>query len=430
MVVDIAEKWVGYIKDIKTWKDSRNKVDVISSDDIPPDDAVKADVVDNEVNSVVESEKGIEVVETINKDVTGNDNIRQSILDNVTGENADTTSANILGEGGVEEEIKPGSVVADELDKPVPDDIPVNAQSGWKRFTTSERALKLIGVGIGIAFTIAMSLDLKDNWNNFTDAGKVLNVLQIVIQGLTVLTDVALLIGDAAVAAGVLAADATMMIALPIIGAVLAVIGLVVMLVLQWLHVTKPQDPPPTPVETFISGTGRPLLGTFADPPTMQFKYGVPDQLSVGHSEGLDMWAEPADAGKDATVTRITVSLEVGDDAQALFAGPATSWVLDAAYNGAVRPLSAAGSVGVSPQSTAGAQLTPQWRANNLEQYDLAVTGPNTTGSAGPLAVKTGERIFLSWMGTINKAGTTTLQIIETLANGDKCRFKADVVRT
>lgn len=430
MVVDIAEKWVGYIKEIKTWKDSRNKVEVITSDDIPPGDAVMADVVDNEVSSVIESEKGIEVVEVINKDITGDDDIRQSILDNVSPEDQDTTSADILGDGGVEEEIRPGNAVAEEINQPVPDNIPANTQSGWKNFTTSERVLRVLGVGIGIAFTIAMSLDLKDNWNKFTDAGKVLNVLQIVIQGLTVLTDVALLIGDAAVAAGVLAADATMMVCLPIIGAVLAVIGLVVMMVLQWLHITKPEDPPPTPVEKFISGTGRPLLGTFADPPSPQLKYDVPTFLAAGDARGLTVTASPAAAGQDATVTRVTVSLEVGEDDQALFSGPATTWTLDAAFDGAVRPLSAAGTVGASPRASAAAQLTPQWRAKSLEQYDLAVTGPKSAGSAGPLTVKSGESVVMSWLGTINKAGVTTLQIIETLSNGDKCRRKSVILRT
>jgi hypothetical protein len=45
----------------------------------------------------------------------------------------------------------------------LPKGMPATARQGWKIFSTSERVLKGVNIAIGIAFTIAVSIDLKSH---------------------------------------------------------------------------------------------------------------------------------------------------------------------------------------------------------------------------------------------------------------------------
>ncbi|TFK58575.1 hypothetical protein BDN72DRAFT_851680 [Pluteus cervinus] len=272
-----------------------------------------------------------------------------------------------------------------------------------------------------------MSIDLKNNWDTYTDAGKALNVLQIVIQGLSVLVDAALLLGDALITAGLVAADCAVMVALPVLGAILAVIGIVVALLLAFLGVVKPQEPPKTPLETFIDNTARPLINGLTAPPLLSLTYTVPASLPAGSTAGFSITAKNNTAAA-VTLTRSTLTLEVGNDDNALFSGPTTSWTVDSAFN-TTKPLSKAGTVGASPPTISAAQITENDVNTGLNSYDVAVVGPATNGTSGPLVVEVGASVSISWLGTISKAGSTTMQIVETLVNGDKCRLSPVINR-
>ncbi|TFK65127.1 hypothetical protein BDN72DRAFT_209785 [Pluteus cervinus] len=417
MVADVAASSFQLYKDIKTWKADRKNID------LTPEEETKAGKLDENVEEQIQSPANIEQVNQANV-AAQNETVKQTYLNNVSDHEQAIESADISESRGPSD-LAPGDAIATEKEPPA--DLPASARSSWKAFTTSEKVLKCVNIAVGVAFTIAMSIDLKNNWDTYTDVGKVLNVLQIVIQVLSVLVDAALLLGDALLTAAAPDAVCAMMVALPVLGAILAVLGIVVTLLLAFLGVVKPRDPPKTPVETFIDTTARPLINGLTAPPPLSLTYTVPASLPAGSTAGFSITAKNNTAAA-VTLTRSTLTLEVGDDDNALFSGPTTSWTVDSAFN-TTQPLSQAGTVGASPPTISAAQLTENDVDTSLNSYDIAVVGPATNGTSGPLVVEVGASVSISWLGTISKVGSTTMQIVETLVSGDKCRLSLVINR-
>ena len=134
----------------------------------------------------------------------------------------------------------------------IPRDVPPSGWAAAQKFCSAVNWLKVVQVCLGIAITVCLGVELKKNWDNLTEAGKVLQTLQVVTQGLTVITDAASIVAEAALDVGVLEADATVLVALPVIGAVLAIIGLVISIVLMFVKPTKrnQQTTPSTTMST------------------------------------------------------------------------------------------------------------------------------------------------------------------------------------
>ncbi|KAH6880531.1 hypothetical protein B0T10DRAFT_609611 [Thelonectria olida] len=427
MAVDIAAKSFELFKDIKKWKEGE-------PEDLSPAEVTEAEVLDNQLSEKIDSPEGAEEIDLVNQEVSDEHfTLRDTFMESINAEEQPSHSADVIDHGA--ENLEPGEKILPPGEEPLepPEEMPPSGIAPWKQFTTGERLLKCVNIGIGIAFTISMSLDLKDNWDKYTDVGKALNVLQIAIQGLTVLVDAAILAGDALISAGLLAADCAMMVALPVIGAVLAVIGIVVMVVLSFLNISKPTVPEDTPVEKFLKGTAHPLIDGLTNPPSASLTYSVPDNVTANASSAQVPITATNSTGTDVTLTRSTLTLEVGSDDAALFSGPATPWTVAGTYDpGNPSTLSVDGTVGVaggSANTVVTGKLTQQARGSGLSSYDLAVMGPSVAGTSGLLTVKAGESVKVAWLGAINKAGSTTLQIVETLQNGDKCRVMANIVR-
>ncbi|KPM39826.1 hypothetical protein AK830_g6732 [Neonectria ditissima] len=427
MAVDVAAKSFELFKDIKKWKQGE-------PEDLPPAEASEAEVLDEQLNEKINSPEGAAEINEINEKVTDdNFTLRDTFMESINAEEQPSHSADILDHGV--DDLGPGEKVAppEQAPEEPPEEMPPSGRTPWKKFSTGERFLKCVNIGIGIAFTISMSLDLKDNWDKYTDVGKALNVLQVAIQGLTVLVDAAILVGDALISAGLVAAECTMMVALPVIGAVLAVIGIVVMLVLSFLNVSKPTVPEDTPVEKFLKNTAHPLIDGLTPPPNVALTYSVPPNVTANAGSAQVPITATNNTSADVTLTRSTLTLEVGADDAALFSGPTTPWTMAGTYDpGNPSTLSVDGTVGVaggSATTVATGKITQQARGSGLSAYDLAVMGPSVAGTSGLLTVKAGESVKIAWLGAINKAGSTSLQVIETLQNGDKCRFLADIVR-
>ncbi|TFK57800.1 hypothetical protein BDN72DRAFT_866479, partial [Pluteus cervinus] len=189
----------------------------------------------------------------------------------------------------------------------------------------------------------------------------------------------------------------------------------------QLIISVKPKDLPKTPVETFIDNTARPLIAGLTAPPPLSLTYTVPANLPAGSTAGFSITAKNNTAAA-VTLTRSTLTLEVGNDDNALFSGPTTSWTVDSAFN-TTKPLNIAGTVGASPPTISAAQITENDVNTGLNSYDVAVVGPAINGTSAPLVVEVGASVSISWLGTISQAGSTTMQIVETLVNGDKCRL-------
>jgi len=175
--------------------------------------------------------------------------------------------------------------VADILDKFIGVYQAIKAPTPGEPEDLSDKSvIKGVNATLGICFTISMSLDLKNNWDNYADVGKAFNVLQIAIQGLAALVDASLLVGDALVASRGLAADCPMMIVLPVLGAVLAVVGIVVPALLTFLHHTKPSVPEDTPVEKLLKDTAHPFIDRLTPQPKPKLTYSAPAQVTADAS--------------------------------------------------------------------------------------------------------------------------------------------------
>jgi len=125
---------------------------------------------------------------------------------------------------------------------------------------------------------------------------------------------------------------------------------------------------------------------------------------------------------------RLQSAVNVGNDPGALFSGPVTpQWTLVSSYD-PTKPSTLGttlGVAGVGPAATATGNLQQQIFGQEFRRDDLAITGPVVNGSSGSLVIKKGQQVLISFLGTVNTAGSTTLQIVERLTNGDSCRCPA-----
>ena len=98
-------------------------------------------------------------------------------MDSINAEKQPSHNAEIIDRGL--EDLGPGERIPSLNEPPwePPEDIPPSGRASWKQFTTRESVIKGLNVTLGMCFTISMSLDLKNNWNNYARVGKALNGL-------------------------------------------------------------------------------------------------------------------------------------------------------------------------------------------------------------------------------------------------------------
>jgi len=304
---------------------------------------------------------------------------------------------------------------------PLPDGVPPGATRGARNFNTAANWLKAANVVLGVGLTVSMSLDLKNHWDDLNTVGKILSTVQVVVQGLTVLCDAAVLAADLAVQGGLVAVDASLVVILPIVGAVLAVIGVIVMVVLMFLDTSAKKDPPPSPVETFLQDVAHPTILTWNAPPAISLHYDIPTSVTAGATQTIKFTVSNP-SSTDVTLTQTQFTLEGGDDAACLFTN--TSMTLANSDTN--------GNVHTDPSTLVVGTLTPNSRGQTVVSYDFAVAGTtDPTNLTGQLKVKSQNSFTITWTGIINKAGSTTLQIIETLGDGtgDRCRLLQNIQR-
>ena len=217
---------------------------------------------------------------------------------------------------------------------------------------------------------------------------------------MTVLADASLLVGDF-VASGGLAADCAIMVALPVLGAVLAVVRIVVLALLTFLHLTKPSVPEDTPVEKFLKNTAHPFIDGLTPQPKPSLTYLAPAQVTADAISAQVPITGTNHTGADVALTCSTITLEVGAGNAALFSGPTTAWTVAGKHDpGKPSTLSVDGTIGVageSAETVATGYLAPQDRGNNLVSYDLSVQASPTTNEAnGLLIVKAGQSIEIA----------------------------------
>lgn len=415
-VIDVVDKSFSLFQDIKKWQAGK-----YSKEPITAEDGAKLEAMDQNLSEKITSPEGASNLNAANV-AAEKKTLRESYGDNIVANDQPTVSSDV-GPRNVEDVNEEG-LIANQAHEEPPEGLSPTGRTAWKKLTVGERLMKCANIAVGIAFTVSMSLDLKDKWDTYNDVGKALNVLQVAVQGLTVLVDAAILIGDAAVTAGYIAAESTIMVALPVLGAILALIGIVVMIVLMRVNTHKDEEPPKTPVEEFLTKSAHPLIKDWSSPPAQTLSYTLATAPLKSGSETDVKIIVANNSDKDLKLKRTTITMDIGGSDDALFAAPTSDWVLW--KDGTTR---ATGTANTDHPDLYTGLLTPQHRGSSFVSWDFAVAGPLKNGLSGALVVKAKQAVVVSWLGTINKFGSSIINIVETLENGDNCRVRMPAVR-
>ncbi|GAB1316433.1 hypothetical protein MFIFM68171_06643 [Madurella fahalii] len=307
--------------------------------------------------------------------------------------------------------------------------------TAWSRFNTPANWMRTVGIAISVALVVVMSISLAQNWDDLNKTGKALGVIQVVTTALAIAVDVAVFAGE------MLAMETAMFLTvLPIVGAVLAVVGLVVSILMMVLGTTEEKEPPPTPVETFIGSTAKPLVGTWDAMPKPALSYSMPTSVREGATTAFAVAAQN-DSGADVARASIKVTVQGGSDPTCLFTNltmtdlgirPGGAAAASALTDGQAGAL----AVDAGPPATALTEaITQLRRSDTITSWDSVVQGvadPATNPLGGLTLLGTGgakQGFIVSFCGVVNKAGSTVVQIVETLTNGDNCRAIFTITR-
>ncbi|KAI1828148.1 hypothetical protein F4861DRAFT_245595 [Xylaria intraflava] len=397
MAVDAAGKAVDAFKSFKS-KPSSTATDEINTEAL--NDSLSDVITEN-------NEKVGDLAQTI----AGDDDYRTAMGDGLHG-------------GGLTADSDSKETWNEDL-KGTGEDVPPGYEDAAKRFNISGNILKIFNVILGIGLVVAMSFSLANDWSSMTDTGKALGVMNVIVQGLTVLLDIV----DLGQAVELFAITGTMSVALPILGAVLAVIGIVLMIVQFFISLFVGKQDPPDPIQDFIDDVGHALIKTFDQAPEPQLSYSLSQQEVQGGSvialqiEGVN------NSSDDVTLSHATITLYSGDDNVCLFAEAADVIQLVAESD---QHHDTAGYTYVTPSSLSAGQLpTPAKLGNtsNYYEYDLQVAGPPKEASTGLqyLVLKQNEKFQSIWTAVVNKPGadaeksTSWIEIVE-VGLKDKCQ--------
>ncbi|KAK1579235.1 uncharacterized protein LY79DRAFT_347595 [Colletotrichum navitas] len=126
-----------------------------------------------------------------------------------------------------------------------------------------------------------MTISLRDDWSQLTTAGKALTIISISVTAASIFASE--LVAEAIIWAGFVAAESTMVVTLPIVGAVLVEIGVVIMIFMSIFEMREESpEPALTPIESLIEGVGRSLIATWDEHPGPFLVYTIPTGVGLG----------------------------------------------------------------------------------------------------------------------------------------------------
>ncbi|KAI3320291.1 hypothetical protein HD806DRAFT_547485 [Xylariaceae sp. AK1471] len=310
----------------------------------------------------------------------------------------------------------------------VAEDVPPRYEEAAKKFNLSENVLKALNVVLGIGLVVAMSFSLANDWNSMDDTGKVLGVLNIIVQGLTVLLDIVEL-GETV---GLFVVTGAMSVALPILGAVLAVIGIVLMIVQLFISFFVATQEPPDPIKDFLDDTGHTLVASFDKAPEPELLYNISTSQVTGGSVVTLAIEGTNTSSKTVMVSHATIMLYSGDDDVCLFGAGAGIALVKETDQEHDKP----DHTYVTPSSVSAGQLPTPAKLGNTSsyyEYDLQVAGPPKGDSASMglkyLTLEPNEKFKSIWTAVVHRAGATlekSTSWIEVVEVGlkDKCQMQ------
>ncbi|ESZ94054.1 hypothetical protein SBOR_5580 [Sclerotinia borealis F-4128] len=299
-------------------------------------------------------------------------------------------------------------------------DVPPGYEDVASKFNISGNMLRTLNAILGIGLVIAMSFSLANDWRSLSDTGRVLGVLNVIVQGLTVLLDVL----DVGVEVGLWAVTGTLSVALPILGAVLAVAGVILMIVQVFINFFVKTQAPPDPIAEFIKNVAHGLISTFDVAPPSQLTYSVSAyEATAGDVTSITVTGKNQ-SSSDVTLSHTTITLYSGDDNVCLFRNGADGTPEIALALDTDTDKDDNGHTYVTSSTITAAQL-PQPSKLGTEsiyyQYDLQAAGPpkDTSSSLEYLVLKAGESFKSVWTALVNNRGdddeksTSWIEVVE-----------------
>ncbi|KAJ8061184.1 hypothetical protein OCU04_010257 [Sclerotinia nivalis] len=348
------------------------------------------------------------------QDISGTEDYRTAIADGIHGEGTPTET-----EGGES---------WNEAIEDIAHDVPPGYEDVAKKFNISGNMLRVLNAILGIGLVVAMSFALATDWNSLSEPGKWIGVLNIIVQGLTVLLDVV----DVGAEIGLWAVTGTFSVALPILGAALAVLGVILMVVQLFINLFVKAQPPPDPIADFIDDVGHELITSFDASPESQLKYSISaSDVTAGKVTTITITGKNESSG-DVTISNAAITLYSGDDDVCLFRNGADetneiTLVLDTDAN-----KNENGHTFVTPSKITAAKLPTPSRLGNTSiyyEYDLRAAGllKETSSSLENLVLKAGESFQSIWTAKINNKGDDkekSSSWVEIVENGltDACQ--------
>lgn len=309
--------------------------------------------------------------------------------------------------------------------------VPDAYEEASAKYKVSGNLLRGLDAIIGVGLVIAMSFSLAHDWNSMSDLGKVLGLLNTVVQALVVLLDII----DAGVAVGLWAVTGTMSVALPLLGAVLTVIGVVIMPVQLFINLFAKNQELPDPIGEFIRDRAHGLISGFDNAPTPQLRYSTPKlELAAGQVASIKITGTN-ESSTDGTVSHTDITIYSGDDEVSIFRSNANDQKGNIKLASDVDPPRVEdGHIYVTPKENAVARLLELSRLGNTSkyfEYNLKTAGLTKTKSQalGNLVLKLGAKFESVWTGMINKKGEaseTSVSWMDVVEYGLKKKCQAE----
>ncbi|RAK93737.1 hypothetical protein BO79DRAFT_284299 [Aspergillus costaricaensis CBS 115574] len=306
-------------------------------------------------------------------------------------------------------------------DKP-PENIPAGGEDVVSKWNVSGNAVKILNAFLGIGLVIAMTFSLVQDWDKLTTGGKIINMIALLSQTLTVVLDIV----EVGSSIGLYTVTGVFATALPILGAVLAVLGVVMMLINLFVNLFG-GSPPPDPVQEFIDHVAKDLVGGFEKAPPPKLDYTIPSvTYESGKVTGITIKGENTTAD-EISIPNARIIVTSGSDDVCLFSTNEFELVEDTDTD-----KDSDGHLYVTPNRKAEGTLSSSVLGDETEyhEYDLVVGGnkKDTENSLHKLILQAKESFTAVWTGKINKSGRSTVEIIEK-SDLDKCHVQYTVLR-
>lgn len=267
------------------------------------------------------------------------------------------------------------------------------------------------------------SASLIREWADMTTVGHILETGMLIVQLLTIVLDII----ELGSAVGLYAVSGVFAVALPIFGAVLTVIGVVLMILSLFLN-KEEKKTPPDPVKEFIMNEVRTLVRDWADASANQLTYEIqPGSLPGGAPAALRVKVSN-NSGANVALRSSTVVLTSGDNDTCTLKEKAVT--LSKADDS---KKDTAGRVYLDQSATVTGSLNSNRMGNAAEFYKftLDIFGPEKKEMAGlgELIVKKVESFTAIGSGTAAKAGKGVVEVVERWAK-DSSHKQTWVTRT